>query len=70
MNPPYGTAQWQLYNLAEDPTESRDLAARHPEKLAELLKDWEAYVARNNVLMGEFDLRYGFDTCLYDRCFK
>ena len=23
-----------------------------------------------NVLMGEFDLRYGFDTCLYDRCFK
>ena len=70
MNPPYGTAEWQLYNLADDPAESRNLAARHPDKLAELLQDWEAYVARNNVLMGEFDLRYGFDTCLYGHCFK
>src|SRR5690606_36843806 len=70
MNPPCGTAQWQLCNLAEDPTESRDAAARHAERLAELLKDWEAYVARNNVLMGQFDLPYGFDTCRYDRYFK
>ena len=70
MNPPYGTGEWQLYNLADDPAESRNLAARHPDKLAELLQDWEAYVARNNVLMGEFDLRYGFDTCLYGHCFK
>ncbi|NLY59798.1 MAG: arylsulfatase [Gammaproteobacteria bacterium] len=70
MNPPYGTAEWQLYNLADDPAESRNLAASQPAKLAELLKDWDAYVARNNVLTGEFDLRYGFDTCLYERCFK
>lgn len=29
---------WQLYDLATDRTETRDLAAKNPEKLAELLK--------------------------------
>ena len=32
--------EWQLYNLAVDPTESRDLAGEHPEKLRELIDLW------------------------------
>ncbi|WP_416139401.1 arylsulfatase [Halomonas sp. HK25] len=70
MTEPYGAGEWQLYNLAEDPTELRDLADQEPEKLAELLADWEAYVARNNVLSGDFNIEYGFSTCLYDNCFE
>lgn len=70
MDPPYGSGEWQLYNLAKDPAETKDLASSNPKKLAELLKDWEDYVKRNNVLMGEFDLQYGFDTCMYGHCFK
>lgn len=31
----------QLYNLAEDVAESRDLASRNPARLKELLADWE-----------------------------
>ncbi len=70
MTAPYGKGAWQMFNLAEDPTESRDLAAAQPKKLAELLKDWDAYVARNKVLEGEFKIRYGFETCLYGSCFR
>lgn len=70
MSVPYGTAGWQLYNLADDPTETTDLAASQPEKLKELLGEWDEYVARNNVLSGEFNIRYGFETCLFEHCFK
>lgn len=70
MNPPYGTAQWQLYNLAKDPAETHDLARQEPAKLAELLQEWDAYVKRNNVLLGPVNIKYGFETCLYGRCFK
>ncbi len=70
MTSPYGTGAWQMFNLADDPTEAKDLAPNQPEKLAELLKDWDAYTERNNVLEGEFNIRYGFETCLFERCFK
>jgi arylsulfatase len=32
---------WELYDLVADPTELHDLAAEHPEKLAELTDAWE-----------------------------
>jgi len=70
MTAPYGTGEWQLYNLASDPTEANDLAGREPEKLAELTREWEAYVQRNNVLLGPVKIKYGFETCLYQHCFK
>jgi arylsulfatase len=31
---------WELYHVAEDPAECRNLAARHPEKLRELIGRW------------------------------
>ena len=37
---------WQLYNLDDDRGENHDLAAANPDKVAELLADWQAYVAR------------------------
>jgi arylsulfatase A-like enzyme len=32
--------RWELYDTTSDPTESRDLAADHPEKLGELINHW------------------------------
>jgi arylsulfatase B len=37
---------WQLYNLAEDISEERDLAAAQPAKLAELQKAWNEWDAK------------------------
>ncbi|MDW3217781.1 MAG: arylsulfatase [Acidimicrobiales bacterium] len=40
---------WELHNLAEDPSESRDLAAEHPGKLNELVDAWEDAAWANQV---------------------
>jgi arylsulfatase len=42
--------QWELYNVAEDPSESNDLAAKMPEKLKEMQELFYAEAAKNNVL--------------------
>lgn len=49
-NAPWGSDSWELYNVAEDRTESRNLAAAKPEKLKELLLDWQRYVAETGTL--------------------
>lgn len=41
---------WELYDIAADRTESYDLAARHPEKVQQLIAKWEAWAARAKVL--------------------
>ncbi len=49
LDEPFGTAAWQLYNLATDPGEQNDLAAREPARLAALLADWDRYAASSSV---------------------
>ena len=49
-NTPWGTGDWELYNVAEDRTESRNLAADNPQKLGEMLVAWRDYVAETGVL--------------------
>jgi len=56
MVPPFGTGEWQLYNLSVDPGETNDLAGEHPEKLSELVELWEAYREANGVLDVSLDL--------------
>jgi len=40
---PFGSGDWQLYNLAVDPAESNDLSEQFPEKRNELITAWEEY---------------------------
>lgn len=47
---PYSQDRWELYHLAEDPTERHDLADVHPERLAELTAAWEAAAWENRIL--------------------
>ncbi len=42
--------KWELYNVAEDRSESKNLAEEHPEKLQELIDAWFAEADKNNVL--------------------
>lgn len=44
------TRQWALYNIQDDFTQSRNLAARYPEKLKEMQALFWAEAARNNIL--------------------
>jgi arylsulfatase len=46
---PYAEDRWELYHLDVDPTESHDLAAEQPAKLAELLAAWEREAQANEV---------------------
>ena len=67
---PVGDGQWRLFDLAEDPGETRDLAAEQPQRLAEMLTDYETYAARVGVL--EVPARYSptrqlLINYLYDR---
>ena len=47
--PPFGDHEWELYDLAPDRTEMRDLAAAQPERVAELAAAWEAAARANQV---------------------
>lgn len=48
---PFGTGDWELYNLATDPGERRNLAAQNPEKVQALLALWDGYARANNVIL-------------------
>jgi len=48
---PLGKEEWELFNLAADPAERRDLAADRPDKLKALLALWDHYVKANNVIL-------------------
>ena len=42
--------QWQLYNVAQDPSEQHDLGATMPDKLKEMVANWDVYAKDNGVI--------------------
>jgi arylsulfatase len=50
-NKPFGTGDWELFDLAADPGELKDLAAEHPDKLKEMVALWDDYVRTSNVVL-------------------
>jgi arylsulfatase len=47
----FGKGQWELFNLAADPAERKDLAAERPDKVQALVALWDSYVRTNNVIL-------------------
>jgi arylsulfatase len=47
------TGAWELYDLDTDPNETRDLAAQHPERVADLAKQHAAWAKRIGVIPRE-----------------
>lgn len=64
---PYGTEQWELFNLAEDVAERHDLAAVQPDKVKALQALWDDYVRDNNVILPSRVLWEGMEKKLPDR---
>ena len=50
MPEPFGTGEWELFNLEQDPAELDDLSSQNPDKLMELVAQWEQYKKDNGVL--------------------
>jgi arylsulfatase len=50
---PYGTGEWQLFDVARDPGEAEDLSKKIPEKLDELMAAWEKYASNVGVIPPE-----------------
>ncbi len=48
---PFGTDDWQLFDLANDISERNDLAETNPEKLNELILLWEEYADEVGVVL-------------------
>ncbi len=48
---PFGTENWELFNLADDPAERVNLATGQPDRLSELLRLWTDYMHANNVIL-------------------
>ena len=48
---PLGKGDWELFNLAADPAERKDLAAERPDKVKALLSLWDSYVKANHVVL-------------------
>ncbi|MGP0032020.1 MAG: arylsulfatase, partial [Acidimicrobiales bacterium] len=49
-NAPFDDDVWELYHVAEDLSETNDLAAAEPERLAAMIERWWAEAERNDVL--------------------
>jgi arylsulfatase len=64
---PYGTGEWELFNLATDLGEHHDLAAQHPEKVKALVALWDDYVRANNVILPNRVIWEGQEKQLPDR---
>jgi len=80
---PFGTGEWELFNLAADPTERHDLAAEQPGRVKAMTALWDQYVLANNVILPSrspweglvktmperFPVEAGYPPLMYERQF-
>ncbi len=53
---PFGKGDWELFNLAEDPSESYDISNQFPEKRNELIVAWKEYCENVGVVYDPLDI--------------
>ena len=53
---PFGKGDWELFNLAEDPSESIDLSDKFPQKRTELIAAWNEYSENVGVIFDPLDI--------------
>ena len=56
MQKPFGTGDWELFNIAKDPTEDIDLSEQFPDKRTELIADWNEYSEKVGVVFDPLDM--------------
>ena len=55
---PVGDGKWRLFNLAEDPSETKDLSTEQPQRLQNMLAHYGDYASE----MGVLDMPDGYDS--------
>ena len=50
--------KWRLYDIKEDPGELNDLSSNQPDKLKELVQEWEIYARENGVILPDYGAPY------------
>ena len=58
QEPPFGTGDWQLYNLSNDLGEQEDVSAEHPALRQELIDAWQVFADEVGVVLPEHPIRY------------
>ena len=53
VSKPYGDGNWHLYDVENDPGETKDLAAKMPEKLDTLKSAWAEYSVDVGIIAAE-----------------
>ena len=56
MPSPFGSSEWELYNIKDDPGELFDLSEQYPERRERMIAAWEQYKIDNGVLDISMDL--------------
>ncbi len=56
MPHPFGSGEWELYNLKDDPAELVNLSSEYPGRAQEMATRWERYKKDNGVLDISLDL--------------
>ena len=49
----FGTGDWELFNIKNDPAERNDLSEAEPEKRNEMVAEWEKYASANGIIIAE-----------------
>ncbi len=57
--PPEGNGEWQLFDIAVDPSEQNDLAAANPQRLSDMITQWQGYAEENGVYILDYEAGYG-----------
>jgi len=65
---PYGSGGWQLYDLASDPTEKKDLSVTNHEVMNQMQRYWKYYEKQNGVISVKIKVPYLTRTCVFEYC--
>jgi arylsulfatase A-like enzyme len=50
---PFGSGEWEVYDLVQDPGETFNVAAQYPEQKAAMIAAWNEYAKNNNVIIAQ-----------------
>ena len=62
MEPPYGSNEWELYDLSKDISQQNNLAVTYPDVMQELILAWEIYEKNNNVTLPDRPTAYATES--------
>ena len=51
VEPPFGSKDWELFNLKTDLAEAHDLSQTEPAQMKKMLEAWDEYVKKNGVVI-------------------